>query len=107
MVQCFAETGQYQKIILYSQKISYVPDYIHLFRNVVLRTTPDHAVEFAQMLLSDDAEPLANINQVCEINSLTNLIGYYFVLNIPNIFIFNFNVDCRYIYRAKHGSTMH
>lgn len=41
-----------------------MPDYIHLFRNVVLRTTPDHAVEFAQMLLSDDAEPLANINQV-------------------------------------------
>lgn len=67
VVQCFAETGQYQKIILYSQKISYVPDYIHLFRNVVLRTTPDHAVEFAQMLLSDDAEPLANINQIVDI----------------------------------------
>lgn len=32
----------------------------------MLRTTPDHAVEFAQMLLSDDAEPLANINQVCD-----------------------------------------
>lgn len=65
---------------MYSQKISYVPDYIHLFRNVVLRTTPDHAVEFAQMLLSDDAEPLANINQVCFINNLYSVFYIQYIL---------------------------
>lgn len=30
-----------------------------------MRINPDQGVAFAQMLVQDDAEPLADINQVC------------------------------------------
>jgi clathrin heavy chain len=62
VIQCFAETGQYQKIVLYAKKVGYTPDYIFLLRNV-MRINPDQGVAFAQMLVQDD-EPLADINQV-------------------------------------------
>lgn len=62
MIQCFAETGQFQKIVLYAKKVGYNPDYIFLLRNV-MRVNPDQGVGFAQMLVQDE-EPLADINQV-------------------------------------------
>jgi len=62
VIQCFAETGQYQKIVLYAKKVGYTPDYIFLLRNV-MRINADQGVQFAQMLVQDD-EPLADINQV-------------------------------------------
>ena len=63
VIQCFAETGQFQKIVLYAKKVGYHPDYIFLLRSV-MRINPDQGVAFAQMLVQDDAEPLADINQV-------------------------------------------
>lgn len=62
VIQCFAETGQFQKIILYAKKVGHTPDYIFLLRNV-MRLNPDQGAQFAQMLVADD-EPLADINQV-------------------------------------------
>lgn len=62
VIQCFAETGQFQKIVLYAKKVGYTPDYVFLLRNV-MRVNPDQGVAFAQMLVQDD-EPLADINQV-------------------------------------------
>jgi clathrin heavy chain len=62
VIQCFAETGQYAKIVLYAKKVGYTPDYIFLLRNV-MRINADQGVQFAQMLVQDD-EPLADINQV-------------------------------------------
>lgn len=62
VIQCFAETGQFQKIVLYAQKVGYTPDYIFLLRNV-MRVNPEQGVGFAQMLVQDD-EPLADTNQV-------------------------------------------
>ena len=62
MIQCFAETGQFQKIILYAKKVGYTPDYIFLLRNV-MRINPDQGTEFAKMLVADE-EPLADLNQV-------------------------------------------
>ena len=64
VIQCFAETGQFQKIVLYAKKVGYTPDYVFLLRNV-MRVNPDQGVAFAQMLVQDD-EPLADINQVFE-----------------------------------------
>ncbi len=55
--------GQFQKIVLYAKKVGYHPDYIFLLRSV-MRINPDQGVAFAQMLVQDDAEPLADINQV-------------------------------------------
>lgn len=72
VIQCFAETGQFQKIVLYAQKVGYTPDYIFLLRNL-MRVNPEQGVAFAQMLVQDD-EPLADTNQVsfqkCCINFL-------------------------------------
>jgi len=62
VIQCFAETGQFQKIVLYAKKVGYTPDYVFLLRNV-MRVNPDQGVAFAQMLVQDD-DPLADINQV-------------------------------------------
>ena len=62
MIQCFAETGQFQKIVLYAKKVGYTPDYIFLLRNI-MRINPEQGTQFAQMLVQDD-EPMADINQV-------------------------------------------
>lgn len=63
VIQCFAETGQFQKIVLYAKKVGFTPDYIGLLRQV-MRINPDQGASFAQMLVQDD-EPLSDINQVC------------------------------------------
>lgn len=62
VIQCFAETGQFQKIVLYAKKVGYTPDYVLLLRQV-MRLSPDQGTAFAQMLVQDE-EPLADINQV-------------------------------------------
>jgi clathrin heavy chain len=62
VIQCFAETGQFNKIVLYAKKVGYTPDYVFLLRNL-MRGNPDQGVGFAQMLVQDE-EPLADINQV-------------------------------------------
>jgi len=63
VIQCFAETGQFQKIVLYAKKVGHTPDYIFLLRNI-MRMNPEQGLQFAQMLVQDD-EPLADLNQVC------------------------------------------
>ncbi|XP_014667188.1 PREDICTED: clathrin heavy chain 1-like isoform X2 [Priapulus caudatus] len=72
VIQCFAETGQFQKIILYSKKLGFTPDYIFLLRSV-MRVSPDQGLQFAQMLVADE-EPLAEINQIVDIFMESNLI---------------------------------
>ena len=62
VVQCFAETGQFQKIVLYAKKVGYTPDYIFILRQI-MRTNPEQGAAFAKLLVQDD-EPLADINQV-------------------------------------------
>ncbi|KAL7060518.1 hypothetical protein AAHC03_09135 [Spirometra sp. Aus1] len=65
VVQCFAETGQFQKIILYAKKVNYSPEYISLLRNLT-RINPEQALQFAQMLVQDQ-EPLADLEQVVDV----------------------------------------
>jgi len=62
VIQCFAETGQFQKIVLYAKKVNYQPDYIFLLRNI-MRINPEQGEQFATMLAQDE-EPLADLNQV-------------------------------------------
>jgi len=40
VIQCFAETGQFQKIVLYAKKVGYTPEYAFLLRSV-MRLNPD------------------------------------------------------------------
>uniref|UniRef100_H2ZKR3 Clathrin heavy chain n=1 Tax=Ciona savignyi TaxID=51511 RepID=H2ZKR3_CIOSA len=62
VIMCFAETGQFQKIVLYAKKVGYTPDYVFLLRNV-MRVNPETGKQFAMMLVQDD-EPLADVAQV-------------------------------------------
>ncbi len=53
VIQCFAETGQYQKIVLYAKKVNYQPDYIYLLRSI-MRINPEQGVQFAQVEKKDN-----------------------------------------------------
>jgi clathrin heavy chain len=72
VIQCFAETGQFQKIIMYAKKVGYTPDYIFLLRSI-LRTNPDQGVQFAQMLVAEE-EPLADLSQIVDCFMEMNLV---------------------------------
>ncbi|KAL5477697.1 hypothetical protein EMCRGX_G024525 [Ephydatia muelleri] len=72
VIQCFAETGQFQKIVLYAKKVSYTPDYIFLLRNV-MRINPEQGTEFAKMLIQDE-EPLADLNQIVDVFMEMNMV---------------------------------
>ena len=71
VIQCFAETGQFQKIVLYAKKVGYTPDYIFLLRNV-MRINPETGSQFASMLVQDEGEPLADLSQVSIKNRLNS-----------------------------------
>ncbi|XP_030771005.1 clathrin heavy chain 2 isoform X4 [Rhinopithecus roxellana] len=72
VIQCFAETGQFQKIVLYAKKVGYTPDWIFLLR-CVMKISPEQGLQFSQMLVQDE-EPLADINQIVDIFMENSLI---------------------------------
>lgn len=72
VIQCFAETGQFQKIVLYAKKANFTPDYVNLMRQVI-RTNHEKGTQFAQMLVSED-EPLADINHIVDVFMEQNLV---------------------------------
>eukprot|EP00118_Oscarella_pearsei_P024527 m.306251 g.306251 ORF g.306251 m.306251 type:complete len:1689 (+) comp41084_c0_seq1:100-5166(+) len=65
VIQCFAETGQFQKIVLYAKKVGFQPDYVFLLRNV-MRINPDQGLAFANMLVQDE-QPLADVNNTVDV----------------------------------------
>ncbi|XP_017087322.1 clathrin heavy chain isoform X1 [Drosophila bipectinata] len=65
VIQCFAETGQFQKIVLYAKKVNFTPDYVYLLRSV-MRSSPEQGAGFATMLVAEE-EPLADISQIVDI----------------------------------------
>ncbi|XP_046840150.1 clathrin heavy chain 1-like [Xenia sp. Carnegie-2017] len=73
IIQCFAETGQYQKIIIYAKKVNFTPDYIFLLRSV-MRVNPEQGSTFASMLVQDEGEPLADLSQIVDVFMETNQV---------------------------------
>lgn len=59
----FAETGQYQKIVVYAKRVGYQPDYAALLQHVT-RVNPDQGAEFASQLINDESGPLVDIERV-------------------------------------------
>jgi clathrin heavy chain len=57
VIQCFMETGQFDKIMVYCQKVSYTPDWGFLLTNIV-RVNPPGALEFAQKLAAAEGVTL-------------------------------------------------
>jgi len=49
VIQCFMETGQFDKIMVYCQQVKYTPDWGFLLTHIV-RVNPAGALEFAQKL---------------------------------------------------------
>merc|ERR1719167_350665 len=72
VIQCFAETGQFQKIVLYAKKVGFNPDYIYLLRSV-MRVNPESGAQFAGMLVADD-EALADITQIVDVFMEQNMV---------------------------------
>jgi clathrin heavy chain len=64
VIACFAETGQTDKIVLYSKEVGYRPDYVALLQHV-MRTTPEKGAEFATQLVNDETGPLVDVERVC------------------------------------------
>lgn len=73
VVACFAETGQFNKIVLYSKKAGYTPDYATLLRHIV-RVNPEQGAEFASSLVSDEDGPLVDVERVADIFLSQNLV---------------------------------
>ncbi|KAG9018769.1 hypothetical protein FRB90_009773 [Tulasnella sp. 427] len=73
VVACFAELGQYDKIVLYSKKVGYQPDYVALLQ-LIMRVAPEKGAEFATQLANDEAGPLVDIERVVDIFMSQNLI---------------------------------
>ena len=68
VIICFAETNQFQKIVLYAKKVNYTPDYVFILRNV-MRSNVENGTTFATMLVQDDP-PLADIESVGSFNQI-------------------------------------
>ena len=73
VVACFAETGQFDKILLYSKKVGYTPDYASLLQHLV-RSNPDKASEFATQLVNDESGPLIDLERAVDVFMSQNLI---------------------------------
>ncbi|KAL7409328.1 clathrin heavy chain 1 [Mrakia frigida] len=73
VVACFAETGQFAKIVLYSKKVGYQPDYAALLQHIT-RINPEQGAEFATSLVNDESGPLVDIERVVDIFMASNMI---------------------------------
>ena len=72
VVQCFAETGEFEKIVMYSQKVGFTPDYVHILR-MILHSNPDKSVDYAKSLVAQDP-PLADVGQIVDAFEQMNMV---------------------------------
>ena len=54
VIACFAETGQTEKIVLYSKKVGHSPDYASILQHI-MRVNPEKGAEFATQLVHDES----------------------------------------------------
>lgn len=73
VVACFAETGQFAKIVVYAKRVGYTPDYAALLQHVT-RSNPDQGAEFAGQLVNDESGPLVDVERVVDIFMSQNMI---------------------------------
>ncbi|KAI8807650.1 hypothetical protein BJ742DRAFT_811431 [Cladochytrium replicatum] len=73
VISCFAETGQYNKIILYAKKVGYQPDYQYLLQ-YILRLDPDKGAEFASLLVNDEGGPALSVEQITDVFTAMGMV---------------------------------
>lgn len=62
---CSAETDQTEKIVHYSKKVGYSPDYVSVLQHI-MQMNPDKGAEFASQLVDDESGPLVDIERVSD-----------------------------------------
>lgn len=72
VIMCFAETGQFDKIIVYAQKVGYEADWTTLLR-MVMRSNPEAGSKFATMMTQKDP-PLLSVDMIVSIFQESSLI---------------------------------
>ncbi|KAJ2604110.1 Clathrin heavy chain [Coemansia sp. RSA 1722] len=72
VVVCFAQSGQFDKIVLYCKKVGYTPDWVPLL-NQVARADGDKACEFALSLVKEEP-PLVSADQVYGVFSSLSMV---------------------------------
>ncbi|KAL7270849.1 Clathrin heavy chain [Rhizina undulata] len=73
VVASYAETGQYEKILPYAQKVGYTPEYSALLQHIV-RINPEKGSEFATQLANYEDGPLVDIDRIVDVFLSQNLI---------------------------------
>lgn len=73
VIACFAETGQYDKIVAYAKKVGYSPDYMFLLSRL-LAVNPAGAVTFASLLINAEGGALIDLNAVVDLLMSRNLV---------------------------------
>eukprot|EP00039_Didymoeca_costata_P018242 m.332709 g.332709 ORF g.332709 m.332709 type:complete len:1698 (-) comp16994_c0_seq1:153-5246(-) len=65
VIQCFAETGEFDKIVLYAKKVNHTPNYMQVLR-MILNSDRKKAVSFASSLVNEKP-PLGDIPQLVQV----------------------------------------
>ncbi|CCJ29399.1 unnamed protein product [Pneumocystis jirovecii] len=73
VVQCLIETGQFEKIISYINKVGYCPDYGDLFQQII-RINVEKGVEFATQIANSKNITLTDIEKITDIFLSRNMI---------------------------------
>ena len=60
VIACFAETGQFDKIVAYAQKVDYSPDWSYLLKNI-LQMNKQGALQLATLLVTNPDGDLSDI----------------------------------------------
>ena len=66
VVAGFAETGQFEKILPYTNQVGYQPDFVQLLQHIV-RVNPEKGAEFATSLANHEGGSLVDIERVVDI----------------------------------------
>lgn len=70
---CFAETGQFSKIVVYAKRVGFSPDYASLLQHIT-RLNPEQGAEFATSLINDETGPLVDVERVVDIFMGQNML---------------------------------
>jgi clathrin heavy chain len=73
VVQCLADSGQYERILLYSEKTGYSPDFMYILNGLV-QTNPQGAANFAAKLLTGPQASKIDVNQVVDLFLHRNMV---------------------------------
>ncbi|GAO47155.1 clathrin heavy chain [Saitoella complicata NRRL Y-17804] len=73
VIACFAETGQFEKIVPYAAQAGYQPDYAGLLQHIV-RINPEKGAEFATQLANQEGGSLVDVDRVVDVFMSQNMI---------------------------------